>query len=293
MKMAVPRSEQQQNHQQQQNEQFSRINGNSSNSFRTKKIFVGGLAASLSEEDFKSYFEKFGSINDVVVMRDSTTHRPRGFGFITFDSEESVDNVTQNNFHELNGRVVEVKRAIPKEDNGNSNSVPNINVGGGNGYFNNSFVSSYPVYNPGYEVLPYGSYAGYGTVGGYLYGTNAFGGGYPVRYGSFGYGIPMMAPRGPWNGPPMIGVRGMVPYGNPYGYPAFINSSFVSNNTASSGFNSSGVFGVNGKSDHIVEGTHTHKQANSASLQVEQDENLGADSSRTEGSNGNPPSEQT
>lgn len=82
---------------------------------RTKKIFVGGLASNITESDFKKYFDRYGIITDVVVMYDHNTQRPRGFGFITYDSEESVDKVLQKNFHELNGKMVEVKRAIPKE----------------------------------------------------------------------------------------------------------------------------------------------------------------------------------
>ncbi|KAF6173081.1 hypothetical protein GIB67_021662 [Kingdonia uniflora] len=58
---------------------------------RTKKIFVGGLASTVTESDFKMYFDQFGMITDVVVMYDHNTQRPRGFGFITFDSEEAVE----------------------------------------------------------------------------------------------------------------------------------------------------------------------------------------------------------
>ncbi|KAF7803841.1 inositol transporter 4 [Senna tora] len=82
---------------------------------RTKKIFVGGLASSVTESDFKKYFDQFGTITDVVVMYDHNTQRPRGFGFITYDSEEAVEKVLYKSFHELNGKMVEVKRAVPKE----------------------------------------------------------------------------------------------------------------------------------------------------------------------------------
>ncbi|KAJ0801456.1 putative RNA recognition motif domain, nucleotide-binding alpha-beta plait domain superfamily [Helianthus annuus] len=82
---------------------------------RTRKIFVGGLASTVTESDFRRYFEQFGTITDVVVMYDHNTQRPRGFGFITYDSEEAVDQVLLKTFHELNGKMVEVKRAVPKE----------------------------------------------------------------------------------------------------------------------------------------------------------------------------------
>ncbi|OIW13851.1 hypothetical protein TanjilG_31740 [Lupinus angustifolius] len=82
---------------------------------RSKKIFVGGLASTITESDFKKYFDQFGTITDVVVMYDHSTQRPRGFGFITFSSEDGVEKVLQKTFHELHGKMVEVKRAVPKE----------------------------------------------------------------------------------------------------------------------------------------------------------------------------------
>lgn len=82
---------------------------------RTKKIFVGGLASTVTESEFRRYFEQFGKITDVVVMYDHNTQRPRGFGFITFDSEEAVEKTLVKTFHELHGKMVEVKKAVPKE----------------------------------------------------------------------------------------------------------------------------------------------------------------------------------
>ena len=79
---------------------------------RTKKIFVGGLSPTVTEDEFKRYFELFGNITDVVVMYDQISQRPRGFGFITFDSEEAVDKVVMKNFHELHEKMVEVKKEL-------------------------------------------------------------------------------------------------------------------------------------------------------------------------------------
>jgi hypothetical protein len=62
--------------------------------------------AVLLAEDFRSYFENFGTITDVVVMYDHQTQRPRGFGFISFDQESSVETVMEKSFHELNGKTV-------------------------------------------------------------------------------------------------------------------------------------------------------------------------------------------
>ena len=61
---------------------------------RTKKIFVGGLAPTVDEAAFRMYFERYGDVEDAVVMYDHDNKRPRGFGFITFVAEDSVDQVS-------------------------------------------------------------------------------------------------------------------------------------------------------------------------------------------------------
>lgn len=231
MKKAVPRSEQNQNHQEQnrgQNRNNGKSNGTKSNdNIKTKKIFVGGLSANLTEDDFKFYFEKFGRITDVVVMHDNVTHRPRGFGFITFDSEDSVEEVMQKNFHELCGKLVEVKRAVPKEISATtSGNTGGITAGNRDSNFSGHQQAAY---RPRYEVLPsYGPFPGYG---GYPYGGGVFGGGFPVG----GYGLAPVTPRVPWGGPAMVSIRG-----NPLPltiYPAYLNGGHGLMSMAANGYN--------------------------------------------------------
>ncbi|KAL5984668.1 hypothetical protein ACLOJK_041289 [Asimina triloba] len=151
---------------------------------RTKKIFVGGLASTVTESDFKKYFDQFGTITDVVVMYDHNTQRPRGFGFITYDSEDAVEKVLMKTFHELNGKMVEVKRAVPKELSPGPSRSP---LGGYNYGVNrvNSFLNGYTQgFNPS-------------TIGGYgmrmdgRFGPMAGGrSGFPP-FGPAGYGMGM------------------------------------------------------------------------------------------------------
>ncbi|KAL4185362.1 hypothetical protein AMTRI_Chr10g230310 [Amborella trichopoda] len=145
-KKAVPRDDQQI-----LNRNSNSIHGSPSPA-RTKKIFVGGLASTVTENDFRKYFDQFGTITDVVVMYDHNTQRPRGFGFITYDSEDAVDKVLLETYHKLNGKTVEVKRAVPKELSPGPSRIP---LGYGMNRVN-SFLNGYP---QGYNQ---GSLGGYG-----------------------------------------------------------------------------------------------------------------------------------
>src|SRR5690606_4813738 len=53
----------------------------------SKKVFVGGLAPTVTETEFREYFEAYGPVKEAIVMYDRQTNRSRGFGFITFDTE--------------------------------------------------------------------------------------------------------------------------------------------------------------------------------------------------------------
>ncbi|XP_059631169.1 heterogeneous nuclear ribonucleoprotein 1-like [Cornus florida] len=250
VKKATSRKEQQQN--QQLNRGFSsnnRSNGRRNGQFRTQKIFVGGLPPSLTEDEFKSYFEKFGRITDVVIMHDSMTKRPRGFGFITFDSEDAVEDVMQNNsFHDLSGKVVEVKRAVPKEGNYFSNNGYAARLGLGRGSTFDSYpTGSYPIYSR-YGILPgYGPPSPYGVTAGYPYGTSFFGGGYFAGgFGGIGYRVPAVVPGSPWNGHSVIGVGGNpMPYGSTASvYPPtpYLNGGVGVMPSAANGYN--GIMGM-------------------------------------------------
>ncbi|GJQ08627.1 hypothetical protein GpartN1_g418.t1 [Galdieria partita] len=86
-----------------------------SNQNNNTKIFVGGLSWETTEETLQKYFESYGRVLDCVIMRDKHTGHPRGFGFVTFEKEESADRAAMKR-HELDGRQVEAKKAVPKAE---------------------------------------------------------------------------------------------------------------------------------------------------------------------------------
>ncbi|KAK8139109.1 hypothetical protein PG984_002489 [Apiospora sp. TS-2023a] len=80
---------------------------------KTSKIFVGGVSQDTTESEFKDYFAQFGRVVDATLMMDKDTGRPRGFGFVTFESEAGVDNCLSVPL-EIHGKPIEVKKAQPR-----------------------------------------------------------------------------------------------------------------------------------------------------------------------------------
>lgn len=101
---------------------------------KTAKIFVGGVSQEASEEDFESFFAQFGRVVDATLMMDKDTGRPRGFGFVTFDSDAAVEKCLEYQPLEILGKMIEVKRAQPR---GKMGEEDDFNRGGrGRGKFN-------------------------------------------------------------------------------------------------------------------------------------------------------------
>jgi RNA recognition motif-containing protein len=124
-----------------------------------RKLFVGGLPADVTEDEFRVFFEQFGEIVDSVVMFDRETHRSRGFGFVTFESADVANmllNMGQGEGEDENGdgkaedatkaprvgrlvmrgKTCEVKAAEPKDSSSRSNRRGFQNQGGSTGTAN-------------------------------------------------------------------------------------------------------------------------------------------------------------
>jgi len=87
-----------------------------------RKLFIGGLDYRTTDDSLKKHFEQWGEIVDVVVMKDPKTKRSRGFGFITYSKAYMVDDAQNARPHRVDGREVEPKRAVPREDIGKPES---------------------------------------------------------------------------------------------------------------------------------------------------------------------------
>lgn len=130
---------------------------------RVKKIFVGGLSRDLSEQEFRAHFAQFGTVKESSIMTDSATGRSRGFGFITFDSEDAVDLVLSKD-HMIGGKQVECKRAVPKTAEPRRGSASG-GYGNGGGYGGGYGSGGYGGYNDLDQAALFDPYArGYGSI---------------------------------------------------------------------------------------------------------------------------------
>ncbi|KAJ8546366.1 hypothetical protein K7X08_018949 [Anisodus acutangulus] len=163
--------------------------GSSSKDFKTKKIFVGGIPTTISEDEFKDFFLKFGEVKEHQIMRDHSTGRSRGFGFITFETENSVEDILANgNRLDFAGTQVEIKKAEPKRPNAPS-PVPSRRQGHPRAAFGGGFSDAYGGYgDSGFGAGgPYRSGGPYGGKSGAFGGYSGAGmGGYGAAYGGSG-----------------------------------------------------------------------------------------------------------
>lgn len=76
------------------------------------KLFVGGLSFYTTEETLSEAFGQFGQVIEAKIIMDRVSDRSKGFGFITYASEDEAENaLTEMNGKILNGRVIFVDTA--------------------------------------------------------------------------------------------------------------------------------------------------------------------------------------
>ncbi|KAJ7057812.1 putative glycine-rich RNA-binding protein [Mycena amicta] len=96
------------------------------------KLYVGNLSWNTTDDVLRDAFRQFGNVTDCVHMKDRETQRLRGFGFVTFESnDEAQAAIAGLNDQELDGRRIRVNMAQDKPDRGGSGGGYG---GGGGGY---------------------------------------------------------------------------------------------------------------------------------------------------------------
>lgn len=76
-----------------------------------KRIYVGNLPFSTSEDEVRRLFEAYGTVHEVDLITDRETGRPRGFGFVEMEDEGANEAIGALNGTELGGRTLRVSEA--------------------------------------------------------------------------------------------------------------------------------------------------------------------------------------
>lgn len=97
-------------------------------------IFVAKLNYTTSSETLEEVFAEFGQVDSAKVIMDRDTGRSKGFGFVEMpDDDQGYSAIESLNETELDGKIIVVKKARPREDN-NRGGGGGFNRGGGGGY---------------------------------------------------------------------------------------------------------------------------------------------------------------
>ena len=82
-----------------------------------KKLYVGNLPYSVTEQELRTLFEQAGGVADVAVIMDRETGRSKGFGFVEMNTpEEATKAISQINGHTISNRQIQVSEARPREE---------------------------------------------------------------------------------------------------------------------------------------------------------------------------------
>ncbi|CAB1439557.1 unnamed protein product [Pleuronectes platessa] len=90
------------------------------------KLFVGGLNVETTVDGLRGHFEQFGTLSDCVVVMNTQVGRSRCFGFITYSTPEEADTAMAAKPHVVDGKNVELKEAIAREDAGKPDLLANV-----------------------------------------------------------------------------------------------------------------------------------------------------------------------
>ena len=82
----------------------------------SKKLYVGNLPFTVTEDELRSAFERHGSVESVAVITDRETGRPRGFGFVEMEDASAADAAMRAlDGSDFDGRNIKVNEAQERQ----------------------------------------------------------------------------------------------------------------------------------------------------------------------------------
>jgi RNA recognition motif-containing protein len=101
-----------------------------------RKLYVGNLPYSATEQSLRDAFAASGTVDSVSVITDRDTGQSKGFAFIEMASDREAQAATEAlNGTTMDGRQIKVNEAKPRENKGGGGRVRGGYGGGGGGGF--------------------------------------------------------------------------------------------------------------------------------------------------------------
>ncbi len=103
------------------------------------RIYVGNFAYETSEQELREAFEAYGQVQEVLMIQDRDTRRPKGFAFVEMPtSAEAQAAIGALNGREFAGRAATVNEARPRPERSSGGDSGGFGNRGGGGGFNNA-----------------------------------------------------------------------------------------------------------------------------------------------------------
>ena len=81
------------------------------------KLYVGGLAYSVTEQELEALFAEYGTVTSAAVIKDRDSGQSKGFGFVEMaDDTEAKAAMAALNGKDVSGRSIMVNEARPQTD---------------------------------------------------------------------------------------------------------------------------------------------------------------------------------
>jgi len=80
------------------------------------RLYVGNLPFSATEEELRSVFGEFGTVEQVELVMDRATGRPRGFGFVQMDQAGATAAIEKLDGTQMGGRSINVNVAMERTE---------------------------------------------------------------------------------------------------------------------------------------------------------------------------------
>lgn len=76
-----------------------------------KRIYIGNMNFSTTEESIKNLFSKYGDVDSVEIIKDKYTEQSKGFGFVEMSDDDAEKAISSLNGKDFEGRRIRVNFA--------------------------------------------------------------------------------------------------------------------------------------------------------------------------------------